>query len=206
MEHHQPITELPLFLELRSEEVRLGSQDWDAVLQGDRQALDALFTKWMPVTLQWCRRLGGPRVDAEQAAQEIFIIVLRRVHTVYSEEVFQAWLYGVTKRVLAQQRRKVWGLRWDSSAQVERLPRRWDGGAPLDERAQLIEQVWGAISQLKEPLREVLVLCDIEGRTDPEVAQLLKLPVGTVKSRLRRARADFRALIEKLGLMPGGEP
>jgi RNA polymerase sigma-70 factor (ECF subfamily) len=172
--------------------------DWDAVTGGERDALEWLFTRWMPVTLQWCRRLGGPRVDPEQAAQDVFVTVLRRVYTVRSAEVFPSWLFAVTRRILAQHRRRAWSTRWDAGTRIEDLQ-------PIDagidpERAQRIRDIWAAVDALPIKLRETLVLCDIEERTALEASELLDVPVGTVRSRLRRAREEFQLLALRRGL------
>ena len=58
------------------------------------------------------------------------------------------------------------------------------------------------LDQMPDDLRAVLVLCDIEDRTDPEAAEILDLKVGTAKSRLRRARARFKELCIKNGIAP----
>ena len=129
--------------------------EWDAVIGGDRAALESLFRVWMPIIMERCRRLGGPRVDADHAAQEIFIVVLRRVHTVTA-----------------------------------------------DRRVATVRAV---IDKLPDDLREVLVVCDLEERTDTEAASILGIPDGTLKSRKRRARGRFRALADAQGL-GGVEP
>ncbi len=184
-----------------------GVHSWDDVRQGEDHALDRLFHRWMPDVLQWCRRLGGPRVDPDQAAQEVFIVVLRRVHTVQNPGQLPSWLFSVTRRVLAQHRRRAWVRRWmpggDSlEHQLGADPR--DGPEKLVERDETIQHVQALLQQLPEELREVLVLCDMEQRTDPEAAAILGLKTGTAKSRLRRARQQFRALARAEGLAPNG--
>ena len=65
-----------------------------------------LFDAWLPVVVRWCNHLGGRGVDAEDAAHDVFIIVLRRYDQVYDEAHLPAWLFGITRRVLAQHRRR----------------------------------------------------------------------------------------------------
>ena len=177
------------------------SPSWGAITRGDREALEGLFAEWMPITLQRCRRLGGPRIDAEQAAQEIFLVVLRRVHTVRVREAFPPWLFEVTRRVLSQHRRRAWGRRWDPGADVDHFPQ-GVSGERAGERAEITRKVWLILDGMPNPLREVLVLCDVEQWTDVEAARLMSVPVGTAKSRLRRARALFRTRAEAAGLSP----
>lgn len=177
------------------------SGDWEQVVAGDRAALDQLFSTWMPNVLQWCRRLGGPRVDPEQAAQEVFLVVLRKVHTVTEPGRFPSWLFSVTRRVLAQHRRRVWGKRWMGEVKVERAAA---GDSPHQEleRSRQIAALRRALESMPRGLREAVVLCDLEERTDVEAAGLLGLPVGTLKSRLRRGRARLKTLLTEHGEGP----
>jgi len=177
------------------------THDWNDVQRGEPTALEALLEQWLPVVLQWCRRLGGPRVDPDQAAQEIAIVVLRRIHTVRAAEAFPSWLFAVTRRVLAQHRRRHWGIRWNASATVDRVAAESTPESHT-QRQEEIAAVRAVIQRMPHTLREVLVLADVEERSQPEVAELLGLPLGTVKSRLRRARHTFARQARADGLRP----
>lgn len=174
---------------------------WEAVRRGDPAAIDAICQDWLPTVLQWCRRLAGPRVDADHAAQEVFVVVLRRVHTVQRREQLPSWMFAVTRRVLAQHRRRAWVRRWMPGE----VPDFADSGAtPAEatEQREVSRQVTRILEQMPDDLRAVLVLCDVEERTDPEAAELLGLKVGTAKSRLRRARQRFKELCIRDGVRP----
>ena len=179
--------------------------DWAQVQAREPAALDALFAEWMPTILQWCRRLGGPKVVAEQAAQEVLLVVLRKVHTVRAAEAFPTWAYAVTRRVLAQHRRRAWVRRWDPGARVETHSPVGNDMMDVEtrQRARLTRE---AVDALPDSLREVLVLCELEGRPQQDVADLLSLPLGTLKSRLRRARSAFAAIARERGLAPEESP
>ncbi len=177
------------------------AHDWTDVQRGEPNALEALLEEWLPVVLQWCRRLGGPRVDPDQAAQEIAIVVLRRIHTVRAAAAFPSWLFAVTRRVLAQHRRRHWGIRWNASAAVDRVAADTTPESHT-QRQEEIAAVRAVIQRLPQTLREVLVLVDVEERSQPEAAELLSLPLGTVKSRLRRARLTFARQARADGLRP----
>jgi RNA polymerase sigma-70 factor (ECF subfamily) len=176
-----------------------GAASWAEVRAAQPEAIDRLFARWMPDILQWCLRLGGPKVDAEQAAQDVCLVVLRRVHTVERPAQLPSWLFAVTRRVLAQHRRRAWVRRWLPGLSPDGV----DPG-PSPERgavqADHVRIVHELLAELPEELREVLVLCDVEERSDPEVAELLGWKVGTTKSRLRRARLRFRELALTRGL------
>lgn len=172
-----------------------------AVRAGDDEALAALFDEWLPVVLAWCKRLGGPRVDPHDAAQDVLLLVMDKVDRVWSPDHFRPWLFGVTRRVLARHRRAGWVQRWVGDL-FGRDDRDADSRRP-DHRAEASEtatRVHRALDTLSDDHREVLVLCDLEHRTDEEAAQLIGVPVGTVKSRLRRARAAFRTAAQRQGL------
>jgi RNA polymerase sigma-70 factor (ECF subfamily) len=154
-------------------------------------ALDRLCDVWLPVVLGWTTRLGGPRIDPEDAAHDVFLVVFRRIGDVERVEAFKSWLFGITRRVIAAHRRRAWLRRWLPGAVPEVASGAEDPGRRA-EQTQTADQVWSALLALPDHHREVLVLCDLEERADSEVAELLQVPKGTVKSRLRRARLALR--------------
>ncbi len=167
-----------------------------AALQGDDAALDALAGAWLPHVYAWCHRLGGPTVDAEDAAHEVLIIMCRRIHKVASPGQFPSWLFGITRRVIANHRRRAWVRRWVPGPQRERVDPGW-GPHRTAEARSTAAAVWRALESLPASQREVLVLTELEEHSSAEVAELLAIPQGTVKSRLRAARRAFRKAIER---------
>lgn len=162
-----------------------------AALADAPHAVDRLAAAWLPHVVRWCHRLGGPGIDAEDAAHETLLVMCRNVGRVRSVDDFPSWLFGVTRRVVANHRRRVWWRRWLPGASTERADR---ARGPLEtvEARQAAERVWKALDQLSDIQREVLVLCELEERPGSEVAELLGVPLGTVKSRLRLAKEAFR--------------
>jgi RNA polymerase sigma-70 factor (ECF subfamily) len=133
------------------------------------------------------------REDAEDVAQEAFVRAYQRFRQLRDRERFRAWLVRMTWRMAldrqrADRRRASRELRADASA----LPTALDTDAPDDRMAQL----WQAIDGLPEKLRVVLVLASIEGHGVREVASLLGLPEGTVKSRLFLARQRLKERLQ----------
>ncbi|MEQ1507773.1 MAG: sigma-70 family RNA polymerase sigma factor [Myxococcota bacterium] len=173
-----------------------------AVRAGDEDALADLVDAWLPVVLAWCKRLGGPTVDAHDATQDILMLVMDKVDRVYSPEQFRPWLFGVTRRVLARHRRGAWVKRWVGDLFGRDTPDEANDPLRQAELSDTARRVHRALDRLPDAHREVLVLCDLEHRTDEEVAALLAVPVGTVKSRLRRDRAAFRSTATRMGLGP----
>jgi len=146
----------------------------------------------IPVVLGWCKRLGGPQVVAEDAAADVMEIALRKRGSLRNPAALKSWLFGVTRRVLAGHRRRAWVKRWIPGMSVERVESPSDPHADA-QTAQLARAVRAAIARLPEHHREVVVLCDLEERSDSEVAEILGVPKNTVKSRLRRARSALKS-------------
>jgi RNA polymerase sigma-70 factor (ECF subfamily) len=132
------------------------------------------------------------REDAEDVAQEAFVRAHRSIAQLRDREKFRAWLVRMTWRLaidrIRNDRRRIAresAAEPNSEASAEQL-------ASAGERAR---RLWAAIDELPEKLRIAIVLSGIEGHDIAEVARLLAIPEGTVKSRLFLAR---KALAEKL--------
>lgn len=168
-----------------------------AAADGDRAAIDAMALTWGPSVLRWCARLGGPGIDPEDAAHDTLVRILGKLHTLRDPEAFPAWLFQTCRSVISLHRRRAWVRRFTGAFAAEPPD-------PVDRFAEsdLAAAVQAALDPLPDELREVLVLCDVEERTDVEAATLLGIPVGTAKSRLRRARERFEVEAMARGLAP----
>ena len=162
-----------------------------AARAGDVIARDAVVSACAPHVLRWCRRLGGPRVDADDAAQDVLIVLFQRLGTVTSPSALGPWTFGVTRRVLSDHRRRAWFRRWLPGAWVD------PADAPRQEQAFEAARVRAALDTLPHAQHEAVVLCDVEGYTDEEAAHLTGVPTGTLKSRLRLARARLHPLLRE---------
>ena len=127
-----------------------------------------------------------PHIDAEDAAQDVLERVLRKLHRLDDPATFPAWLFQTCRGVIAQHRRRAWLRRWVGAPDPTLADAR-----PGPDRDPLAARVHQTLDALPADLREVLVLCDLEERPASEVGQLLGIPEGTVRSRLRRGRALF---------------
>jgi RNA polymerase sigma-70 factor, ECF subfamily len=157
--------------------------------QGDARAQREFVEARSGQVYRWAVLLGLRPSEAEDAVQEVLWTALRRIATCRSPEAITCWLYQITRRIAANQRRRAWWKRvWLTSEEPEQafLPSQALG---VDQELDLRR----CLSRLSPKLSEVLVLMDIEGFTREEVAAMLKLPTGTVASRLRLAREAFRA-------------
>jgi RNA polymerase sigma-70 factor (ECF subfamily) len=158
-----------------------------------RRALDAhLSFVWRTL-----RRFGVPEADADDAAQDVFLVFARKLSTVAPGR--EKWFVFHVAVNRALQRRRA----------MARRPERLDddladlrdpaAGDPEDllVRKQQIALVDRVLASMPIELSTVLVLCDVEHLTMAEAAEALELPAGTVASRLRRARECFRLAVEK---------
>ncbi len=177
----------------------------EAASRGEASARSALVADWGPTVLSWCARMGGSGVDAEDVAHDIFLQVLQDLHQLRQPKAFPAWIYRISRREIARHRRRAWLARtlWGQAGSVPgEVEVRSPGEHPdgLVERAEAVRMVQEVMNGLSAAQREVLVLCDLEGRSGPEVAELLGIPEGTVRSRLRLGRAAFeRKMRPRLG-------
>jgi RNA polymerase sigma-70 factor (ECF subfamily) len=144
------------------------------------------------------------RQDAEDVAQEAFVKAYRSFSQLRDRERFRAWLVRITWRMAldrqrGDRRRLARDAQWDNGQGLGApKPRGGEGGAQADdlvarERAQ---HLWAAIDALPDKLRVTIVLANIEGHDVDEVARLLALPVGTVKSRLFLARQKLKEQLQ----------
>jgi RNA polymerase sigma-70 factor (ECF subfamily) len=125
--------------------------------------------------------------EAEDVAQEAFLRAFRGLSRFHGDRSFRTWLFRITVRLCLDRRRR---LSWQREVSAEEIPEQSAPAAAADTRLL----VSALLDQLTPPLRATLVLREIEGLEYEEIAQMLEVPVGTVRSRLHTARAQFRTL------------
>ena len=139
------------------------------------------------------------REDAEEVAQEAFAKAYRSFHQLRDRERFRAWIVRMTWRMALDRQRSNRRRATREESADSWLPA--SAGRSLQERADLqvdlearerAAHLWRAIDSLSEKLRVVIVLAGIQGHDIREVATLLELPEGTVKSRLFAARQQLK--------------
>lgn len=171
-----------------------------AAIAGDTLAFEAVVRACLPVVLGWCKRLSGPSVDPEDAAHDILVIVVDRLHGLRDPAAFPAWLFQITRKRLSSLRRRAW---FGTMLEWEPVDPRPDPEAQHTSN-DCSRRVQALLDRLPETQRMVLVLHDLEERSDAETAAMLGIPKGTVKSRLRLGRAALRKLALADGLWPSG--
>lgn len=171
-----------------------------SMLAGDEEALSALFERRAGDIFRFALQMCGSRALADDVTQEVFMVLIREGHTFDAERgSVSAFLIGVARNhVLRRLRRERFYVSLEEDATDDaggKISR--TGATPLDElsRTETIESVRRSVLALPERYREVVVLCDLQEMSYVEAAEILGCAVGTVRSRLHRARA---LLIEKL--------
>ena len=168
--------------------------------------LRALVAEHFVFIWRLIRRLGLPPADADDGAQQVFLVATERIADIAcgSERSF---LFGTALRVAAARRRAVVRERPGDAVDTADSVQTPD---ELTHQKRLREMLDAILDQMDGDLRVVFILVEIEGLTAPEVSRLLKVPAGTVASRLRRAREAFEAEIKRLqtrmGFRAGGRP
>jgi len=156
---------------------------------GRSDAFRELFGRYkQPLFGFFRRRLGQPS-QAEELTQETFLAVLRTASRYEASALFRTYLYAVAFRILRAHRRKAaFRATFFGSADVEREPAPSSG---IDAGLQVRQ----ALGRLERMDREVLMLREFEQLSYAEIAEVLRLPVNTVRSRLFRARTAMRGIL-----------
>jgi len=143
------------------------------------------------------RRLGIREEDAGDAAQEVFIVVHRKLPEFAGRSKLTTWLYGVCFRVASERRRAGPRPALGEQEAASFLGRPTDPGASA-ERNQGLAVLERVLERIPDEQRAVFCLFELEGMTGEEVAESLEIPLGTAYSRLRLARAAFSAAAAEL--------
>jgi len=168
----------------------------ERVQKGDRSAFDLLVRKYQHRVLKLVSRFVSDAAEAEDVAQEAFIKAYRALPAFRGDSAFYTWLYRIAintaKNALVSNRRRPvdFDLDLQDPEQYERHARLKEADTPegvlLTEEIRLV--VEKALEQLPEDLRTAIVLRELEGLSYEEIAEAMDCPVGTVRSRIFRAR------------------
>jgi RNA polymerase sigma-70 factor (ECF subfamily) len=170
----------------------------DRLRAGDAPAFEELVMTYQHRVFGVALRMLGNRAEAEEVAQEAFVRAHRALGDFRGDAKLSTWLYAITSRLCLN--RLASGERRLTSHGEEALLRLSDAGPRPDaalERRELETALGRAIAELPEDRRIVVVLRDIEGLSYEEIAKVLELELGTVRSRLHRARADLKEKLER---------
>ncbi len=141
------------------------------------------------------RSLGVPDAAVDDAVQEVFITVHRRLGEFERRSALKTWIYSIAYHTAQNHRRSA--RRREASSLDPELPSREPGPGEHVAGAQAGRFVLEFLDQLPRERRDVFVACVLEELSAPDVAEILQVKVNTVYSRLRLARAEFRAALER---------
>jgi RNA polymerase sigma-70 factor (ECF subfamily) len=173
-------------------------------LRGDDSAGEELVRVHTRKVYGLCYRFTGSGSEAQDLTQEVFLRVFRTIKTFRSTEgSFATWLARVTRNLLIDHYRRTRQERVTDSIE-EQLPMIEEAGASASVRAddalagQEASQILKATLQKLSPdLREAVILRDLQEMEYREIAEVLQIPEGTVKSRINRGRAELARLLRK---------
>jgi len=163
----------------------------------------AVYDRYFHDVLRWIRALGGPEGELEDLAQEVFVVVRRKLSS-FDGGNLAGWLYKIAKLMARDHTRRAWfrrifrgrrAIEFDELASVSGDP---EALLAARENQRLFYRLVG---QMSERRRATFVLFEVEGYSCEEIARLQNVPVGTVWTRLHHARKEFVAKVK--GLQPG---
>jgi RNA polymerase sigma-70 factor (ECF subfamily) len=166
------------------------------VRRGQRDAFGALVSRYLRPALAVAWEFTESRDDAEDIVQEAFGRALRGLEGFDEKRPFRPWFFTIVRNV--GRNTAAWRSRWGYEPLSEALPAR--GGDPLSEaeRREVQERVDAGLDLLSPMQRTCFRLCDLEGFSGPEVAEMLGLEESTVRVHLHRARRGLRKALQPL--------
>lgn len=164
--------------------------------------VQAIFREHAAFVLRVVRRLGVAPRDVEDVAQEVFVVVHRKLSTFSGESSMRTWLFGIASRVASDHRRRAHVRREALDEEAPLMVTEATQAEELHER-QLRHNLDLALDQLDDAKRAVFVLYEMEGIPMSEIAESLGCPLPTAYSRLREARERIRAHF--MGVYRNGE-
>jgi RNA polymerase sigma-70 factor, ECF subfamily len=177
----------------------------DRCLQGDELAWETLVRQFQGRVFGLAYHYTGNRDDASELAQDIFVRVYRNLSSCKTAEMFIPWLMRIARNLTIDHLRRKKARPQESDVPVEDLRDLPAGGKNPEEqwvensRKRLISRALQELTQLN---REIILLKEIQGLTMEEIATLLRIPLGTVKSRANRARIE---LAERVMALSGSD-
>jgi RNA polymerase sigma factor (sigma-70 family) len=157
---------------------------------------DEIVTQHSDRVFRLAYRLTGDRHDAEDLTQEVFVRVFRSLDS-YTPGTFEGWLHRITTNLFLDQARRKQRIRFDALS--DERAARLRSASPTPEAAvaeqRFDDDVESALATLPPDFRAAVVLCDVEGLSYEEVAEIMGAKMGTVRSRIHRGRAMLRTAL-----------
>jgi RNA polymerase sigma-70 factor (ECF subfamily) len=159
---------------------------------GEEEAYRWLLARYRQRAVRLAAHVLRRPAEAEDVAQEAFVRAFRSLRAFRGEGRFYTWLYHIVVRLCLDRRRLA---RWQAEVPpVQNVPAGGPAGQRPVEGMETRLLVETLLDRLSPPMRAALALRELEGMDYEEIAEVLEIPVGTVRSRLNAARAQFRRL------------
>jgi RNA polymerase sigma-70 factor, ECF subfamily len=179
-----------------------GAQTTDEhVVTDEPRTFDALYEAQFPFVWRTLRRFGVPASVAEDAAQDVFVVLHRKLADLRPEASAKGFLFSIARRVASDYRRA--SRRPQQPLDVERTESAERGPFERTAERQASETLERFLDSLDEDKRVAFMLVELEGLTMPEVSRLLQTNLNTLYSRVRAARAQLMALFASDGVGDG---
>lgn len=159
----------------------------------------AIYDAWFENVLRWIRALGAPEADREDIAQEVFLIVRRRL-AAFDGAKPAAWLYQITRRQVRDFRRRAWTknvFTREHTDAVDAIADDRDGPAGALEGKQRRRILQTILNKMNDDRRAAFVFFEIDGLSGDEIARIQGVSVNTVWKRLFLARKEFLKLVAR---------
>jgi len=163
------------------------------------QDFRSFYDLWFEDVGRWIRALGGAEADHDDIAQEVFLVVRRRLHA-FDGVNPAGWLYRIVCRQVRDFRRRAWvkhiftGRRMTD---LDVLPHGSGGPAAVVEQKENQQILFAILDKIREERRITFMLFELDGLSGEEIARIQSVPINTVWTRLFHARKDFLALATK---------
>ena len=180
---------------------------------GDNKPLDQLMVKYQNKLITFIYMIVGDQILAEDLAQDTFVKVITKKHT-YNEKVgakFSTWMYTIAKNLAFSELRKKTRRKTDSFSHIKR-----GGQDQADRPIEIADisqnpedqimasfkkvEIFSRLSLLSEEFKLIIILRDIQELSYDEISIIVELPLGTVKSRINRARLKLYECLKDKGL------
>lgn len=176
----------------------------ESCLNGEIEAFSQLVEKYQDRLCRSLYRMTGSTHDSSEIAQEAFVMAYQKLDTFKGNSKFYSWLYRIAFNTFVSQKRKKTRIKGSLDSIREA-----SGEEPVDEHPDASPEhrmhqtenqklVQEALNSLPEEFREVLVMKEMDGLKYDEIAEIVGCPVGTVRSRIHRARTELRSRLESL--------
>jgi RNA polymerase sigma-70 factor (ECF subfamily) len=169
---------------------------------GDTSAFGEIVLKYQDKIYNLCRHMLGNAHDAEDTAQDVFLKAYQALPKFQPEASLYTWLYRIaTNTCIDYKKKPIFESLFGDSGEGERLIHDRASDAPSPEKLYQSKQIDNALQEslgkLSPKLRAIIILKEIEELSYEEISDTLKISMGTVKSRIARAREELQKLLQK---------